>query len=245
MRSEYGHTSYVKFGGEVDYFAFKNGKKSDMNLFKCTDIKSWNLPLTQMKTSLNKTHEIIFEIDGIQNILIDPAVQYLYIGKRWNMYDRFVSPIEQNINMNMTVPIKANCDKTSVCFFNTTCSVIKEARHDATFAIVLMDDQNHNINYEIPIWRFLIDPRHLGYVDEEYKDTCFLGFFKSNTNYMENIVIGQEFMKEYYTMYDVSTWDRKGKNYIQVGIAPRNKYIDVGQIRYQPNFEDYKKASEY
>lgn len=91
-----------------------------------------------------------------------------------------------------------------------------------------MNDQDEKIHYPVPIWRFLIDPDHLGYDTEKYANTCFLGFFKSNTNYMENIVIGTEFMKEYYTMYDISPKVTHKKNYIQVGLGARNKYVDVG-----------------
>lgn len=44
LRSEYEHTSYVKFGG-FDEFAFKNGKKEDMKLFKTSGTYTWGLPL--------------------------------------------------------------------------------------------------------------------------------------------------------------------------------------------------------
>lgn len=51
-------------------------------------------------------------------------------------------------------------------------------------------------------------------------------------------------MKKYYTMYDQSSQTVGGKNYIQVGIGERNKYVDIGQIRYEPHFKDYLRAPE-
>jgi hypothetical protein len=56
------------------------------------------------------------------------------------------------------------------------------------------------------------------------------------------MVVGYNFMKEYYTMFDASTIDPYG--YIQVGIAPRNKKVDIGQIRYDTTFKDYQRADK-
>jgi hypothetical protein len=44
-------------------------------------------------------------------------------------------------------------------------------------------------------------------------------------------------------MFDMSPYDSHDQNYIQVGIAPRNKWVDVGQVRYEPNFKDYKREN--
>jgi hypothetical protein len=45
-------------------------------------------------------------------------------------------------------------------------------------------------------------------------------------------------------MYDMTPNQMKSQDYIQVGIAPRNKQVDIGQIRYEPNFKDYIRANK-
>lgn len=54
--------------------------------------------------------------------------------------------------------------------------------------------------------------------------------------------MGYQFMKEYYMIFDMSHRDDLGEN--QIGIAERNKTIDLGQIRYEPNFIDYLRANK-
>jgi hypothetical protein len=49
---------------------------------------------------------------------------------------------------------------------------------------------------------------------------------------------------EYYVMFDMSPLDSYDQDYIQVGIAPRNKFVDIGQVRYDPKFEDYERADK-
>jgi hypothetical protein len=48
IRSEYGHTSYVKFGG-FDVFALKNGKVDDLKLFPTLSIDEWTVALSELK----------------------------------------------------------------------------------------------------------------------------------------------------------------------------------------------------
>jgi len=39
-------------------------------------------------------------------------------------------------------------------------------------------------------------------------------------------------MKKYYTVYDMTTYDEQGLDYIQVGLAPVNPLNEIGQMRY-------------
>lgn len=158
-------------------------------------------------------------------------------------YESKIKPIVDG----MTLPNYTNTDCTSevVCYLNATCPslIAMNPSSNSSFNVYLKDDQGNSVKYRVPIWRYLVEPVSLGYTDPKYNNTCFLGFFKSNTNYAENIVIGYEFFKEYYVMYDMSPLHNHNQDYIQIGIAPREKHLDVGQIRYEPNFSGYIRAN--
>lgn len=87
----------------------------------------------------------------------------------------------------------------------------------------------------------MIDPKKINKQDD-FTGKCFMGVFKSNNNQPNNIIMGYEFFKEYYVMFDASPQQEYRQNYIQVGIGKRNKQVDIGQIRYQPNYKDYERA---
>jgi hypothetical protein len=38
----------------------------------------------------------------------------------------------------------------------------------------------------------------------EYDNVCILGLFKSNNNQADHIIVGTEFFKEYYVMFDMT-----------------------------------------
>lgn len=122
-----------------------------------------------------------------------------------------------------------------------TCTDIKSKLNNETDKIYinLKDQTDKTISLHLPLWGYLIDGPEL-YDDESVKNACFLAMFKSNSNNDGNVVVGYQFMKEYYTMFDASTY--AAKQYIQVGIAPRNKEVDLGQIRYDPSFKGYQRA---
>jgi hypothetical protein len=109
------------------------------------------------------------------------------------------------------------------------------------FHISLKDDQGDEIDHPVPVWRFLIEPIQLGKTEE---NICYFGFFKSNNNQASNLIVGTEFFKEYYMMFDGTPHQVGRQAYIQVGISERNKGVDVGQIRYEPSYKDYMRANK-
>ena len=47
-------------------------------------------------------------------------------------------------------------------------------------------------------------------------------------------------MKKYYVVYDMTPYDERGENYIQVGIATQNHKMIIGEEHYDPDSPDYK-----
>lgn len=73
------------------------------------------------------------------------------------------------------------------------------------FELSFTDDMGTSRNYEVPLWRYLVEPKSLSGLDgSEYENKCILGFFKSNTNQDTDVIVGHEFFKEYYMMFDMS-----------------------------------------
>lgn len=236
MRSEYGISSYIKFGG-YDTIGMKGNTTDSMNMYRTTNEKKWMLPIESLKFA-NNTADL--RVDGLQNLEIDPAVPYIYIPARQMTRDNIVKPIESKIKLPEYA--KSDCDSESFCFWNTTCSSIKEKLDNYTDFINfnLKDEDGKMQTLNVPLWGYLIDFGELKTGDAKNNNSCALGMFKSNTNDAGNIIVGYQFLKEYYAVFDASNYETN--NYLQIGLAPRNKMVDVGQVRYEPNFIDYQRA---
>jgi hypothetical protein len=91
----------------------------------------------------------------------------------------------------------------------------------------------------MPIFHYFLDTSEID-SRPEYKDTCTLGIFKSNNNYQNDLVVGYNFMKQFYVVYDGSKLPQTA----QIGIAERNRTIDIGQIRYEPNYIGYERLEK-
>jgi len=216
LRSEMGRSSYVKFGG-YDKFAFKNQRQDDMKLLKTRNIETWSLPLLKMTDSTNHM-EIDFK-DAIKYVDLDPSVRYIYIPA--NHVAAATEPILKSLHL--PAEVETDCTATSVCLVTKSCQTLIDMNKDKVFHLYFADDEGHDQRFTVPIWRYLIDPKALGYKKAMYDDKCMLGIFISNNNQQDHIIIGSEFFREHYVMYDMTPHADHDQDYIQVGIAERNK----------------------
>jgi hypothetical protein len=125
IRSEYGFSSYVKFGG-YDDFALKDGNKDELKLFRTRNTKYWHLPLAGI---LAGDGGFSLRIEFIENLELDPSVRYMYVPARLFSYKNYVKPIEESFNSDNknTTGGMANCDDIPVCYYKKSCdSIIKE-----------------------------------------------------------------------------------------------------------------------
>lgn len=88
----------------------------------------------------------------------------------------------------------------------------------------------------------LIEPEQIN-KQADFASMCFFGVFKSNNNQPNTIIMGYEFFHEYYVMFDASPKQFNDTDFIQVGIAKRDKKVDIGQVRYEPNYKGYMRAN--
>jgi hypothetical protein len=94
------------------------------------------------------------------------------------------------------------------------------------------------VEHHVPFFHYLLEGSE--FKNSVSENTCVLALFRSNTNYQENLVVGYNFMKQFYVIYDGSDLPSS----LQIGIARRNRTNDIGQIRYEPNYIGYERAEK-
>lgn len=77
-------------------------------------------------------------------------------------------------------------------------------------------DAAASYDYKIDGADLLIPAKNLG----DSADHCYVGVFRSLRADQQTWYLGNLFMKKYYIVYDMTPYDERGENYIQVGIAP-------------------------
>lgn len=73
---------------------------------------------------------------------------------------------------------------------------------------------------------------------------CYVGVFRSMKADQQTWYLGNLFMKDYYIVYDMTPYDERNENYIQIGIAPQNHKMIIGEEHYDPDSPDYKPEEE-
>ena len=60
-------------------------------------------------------------------------------------------------------------------------------------------------------------------------DTCFIPIFGQQSSKVDSWFLGDVFMSEYYTVFDMTPYDEHGLDYIQIGIAKANPSDTIGE----------------
>ena len=96
LRSEEGHTSYIKFGG-FDTFGLKNNVSSSMELLQTVKTDTWELTLNNLTTTGMKS--VFDPTNAIKYVLIDPSVRYIYVPGRKLTKEAFLNPIIDHLDL--------------------------------------------------------------------------------------------------------------------------------------------------
>jgi hypothetical protein len=78
-------------------------------------------------------------------------------------------------------------------------------------------------------------------IDAANTDRCYFGIFENAAN-DNTFYLGTAFMKGKYVIFDQSTYDQYGFDYIQIGIGDAEPNVDIAKIRY--DYNDAKYAPE-
>lgn len=163
-----------------------------MNLYKTRSTSSWGI----------EGHSFTFqdyEVNADRDFLIDPQYPFVYIPKvDWK---RFRTKLGPNVASQQHNWIK----------FTQRCENMPSSKYDVKF--------NLPGGRSITLYGkdLLVSGKQIG----TGIDNCYLGIFMSESPDQKTWFVGGSFFKDNYVVYDMSTLD-KGKDYIQVGIGPKN-----------------------
>ena len=72
---------------------------------------------------------------------------------------------------------------------------------------------------------------------------CYIGMFpNTNAKEVDAFYLGQQYLKKYYTYFDVNAVQTGGKNSMLIGTGLRNKEINILQLQYNKSYEGHDHA---
>jgi len=110
------------------------------------------------------------------------------------------------------------------CYIPKPCSQIPEIA-DGYLVIALTDSDGKIFNVELDRDSQFLD----GSLQGLGKDSCIMPFFGQKSSKIKSWFLGDVFMSEYYTVFDMTPHDEFGQDYIQVGIAKANPSDEIGE----------------
>jgi hypothetical protein len=79
----------------------------------------------------------------------------MYIPAAQLTYERVGQPIEKTLTLPENVKLSF---ETQFMSFNAPCKTIDEANKDVMMSIWFTDDQGDDIEFAVPVWRYLVEP---------------------------------------------------------------------------------------
>ena len=195
--------SSIKFGS---YDASGIASGASMALYKTADKTRWSVKGQHLKANGHKVAEN-------REVQFDMQLPYLYIPD-----DDFT-----NFAVSMAIfDTKIKCSsRDNSCKYKTPCSQVNQNRW--YLSMDFYDDDTRN-NYALPSnSNFLFDGDSIG-----DPGTCYLPVFKSGAS-QDVWYMGNLFMNYFYLTFDMSPYDEQGKDYITIGVSPRNPYSIIPQ----------------
>jgi len=110
------------------------------------------------------------------------------------------------------------------CYIPKPCSQIPEIA-DGYLEIALTDSDEKIFNVRLDRNSQFLD----GSLQGLGSDSCIMPFFGQTSSRIQSWFLGDVFMSEYYTVFDMTPHDEFGQDYIQVGIAKANPSDEIGE----------------
>ena len=63
-------------------------------------------------------------------------------------------------------------------------------------------------------------------------DNCYVPIFRSSAEFVDVWQVGSIFTKQYYLVYDMTPYDERREDFIQIGFGLQNETAEVMQARY-------------
>ena len=218
-----GNSSIIKLGS-WDEHGVEDGK--ELSIIRTPTKYSW---LFKIKSSTYSGKDIIPEGQS-RLVNFDPQLPYIYIPQP--DFRNFMSIVSSMF------PDQVICKDTH-CYFVNRCAHVTEQWQD--FTIQIYDSINTSPEFKIPEQDMLVS----GETFADEVDTCYIGIFPNgNSKILQSWYVGNLFMKSYYMVYDLSTFDEHGEDYLQIGIGPKNPNNMLGKMQYDTSYNYYWPADE-
>lgn len=218
-----GNSSTIKFGS-WDEFMLESGK--ELHILKTNGLDTWNLGANKVKLGDKTIREREFQAD------IDPGVPYIYVPD--NDYISIIEDLAQTYQNQGLICVFSD----NYCMFKKSCGSVN-TDNGKDLEVTLRDDAS-SIVMSINQHDLLVP----GTAFSDSADTCYIGIFRSEIGHDNDIQLGTVMMQNYIVVYDMTPYDERNDNYIQVGIGPRDTQKNVGETRYQPTYSGYNPAVE-
>ena len=96
----------------------------------------------------------------------------------------------------------STCDKSAkTCKFNIACKDVP-IKTEGDFVVEIYDD-SFTKSFTIKMQELLFPGTDIG----EGADVCYYGVFEGDPSYRFSLILGQVFLKQYYAVFDLSTYD--------------------------------------
>lgn len=222
VRMESGNSSVIKFGS-YDESGIEPGNA--LKVFKTLATNTWSLRANNFKLGTQTLSHT-----GYRQVSLEPQLPYLYLPNA--DFQQFREKLTKIIG----TPICSYGD--NVCKFQSPCPGNPFASKMGMK--IRIYDTIRAMDYTIDGADLLIPAKNLG----DSADHCYVGVFKSTNADQQTWYLGNLFMKKYYVVFDMTPLDELNRNYIQVGIAPQNHKMIIGEEHYDPSSPDYKPEDE-
>lgn len=206
VREHSGNYSSVKFGS-YDKKGIADG--ASMAIYRTRENVRWSLTSSQFAvndhTPLRQTRELVFEF-GLPYAYL-PQEEFTEFTERMSIWD-----------------LNLRCDLNS-CKYNQKCSDVQQNNY-FKIAFRISDSTGTGNIYQLPVTKlFFLDGNVLG----GSADSCYIPVFRSQLN-DNRWYFGNFFTSYFYLVFDQTPIEEFGKDYIQIGIAPRSSVPLVGEV---------------
>lgn len=201
----------------------------DLKLLKTNGVSSWALSAGMILYDSNGSEDTLqydVALSESRTIKIDPQLPYVYLPD--GDWDRLTTLMKsENSDLACTSTAcgfsKACSDETLTQLANYTLRV--ELTDGERTVPIVMESVNRSA---------MIPGGNLG-----LGSGCWLPFFKSQGGADDTWYLGSIFMADYYFVLDMTPYDERGEDYIQIGIAERNDSYSQSEAQYNYSYPEY------
>lgn len=220
IKESSGNSSSIKFGS-MDEEGILPG--ASLAVYRTKSLNKWSLKGGNI--SVNKhvplSGEREFQFKFQLPYLYLPPSDFKYFAEKMSIF-----------NLNLRCNVRDN-----YCKFKKSCDKVSLSTWYLAFD--LSDDAGTSNTYSLPSTnQFLVPGTTFG----DTSDTCYLPVFSSQRGdgvwYVGNMILNY-----LYITFDMTPYDEHGKDYIQVGVAPKNPVNDIGKF-YKDTTDDTNDSSQ-